>query len=319
MKAIVQKKYGSPKTLEVREIDRPNPKDNEVLVRIRSASLHIGDWHIMRGKPYVMRMAFGLSGPKQRPGGDIAGEVEAVGAKVTRFQPGDEVFGWGAGGFAEYACVEESHLAAKPSGFSFEQASALGVSAFTALHAVRDQAKLKPGHKVLINGASGGVGTFVVQIAKAYGAEVTGVCSTRNQDLVRSLGADHVIDYTQEDFTKSGEQYDFILDIAGSRKLSEYKRVLKPTGLLVPIGGPASLWFVFNRFLQSLFMKQVGSPFVSTPNPEDLLVLKELADAGKIKPWIDREFPLDETAQAYTYLGKGHAQGKVIIQMATPA
>ncbi len=317
MKAIVQDAYGAADAvLELQEIDKPAVKDDEVRVRVHAASVHIGDWLIMRGDLYVLRLATGLLRPKQRvPGGDIAGTVEAVGNDVKRFQPGDEVFGWCQGGFAEFASAAEDHFVLKPANVTFEQAAAVGGSAFTALHAVRDQAKVQPGQKVLINGASGGVGTFSVQMAKSFGAEVTGVCSTRNVFTVRSIGADHVIDYTQEDFTQSGQRYDFILDIAGNRSLSDYRRVLTPDGTLIPIGGPASLSRPLKMFVVSLFVRQQGRPFVSMANSDDLVVLKKLVDSGDIKPVIDRTYPLSETPEALRYIGEGHARGKIVIQM----
>ena len=248
MKAIVQDRYGSPDVLELRDIDKPVVKDDEVLVRVHAASVHVGDLVLVRGVPYIARMAVGLRKPKNRvPGTDIAGTVEAVGKNVTQVRPGDEVFGWCTGAFAEYACAGEDHFVPKPANLTFEQAAAVPTSASTALQALRDQGKVQPGQKVLINGASGGVGTFAVQIAKAFGAEVTGVCSTRNVDMVRSIGADHVIDYTQEDFTQSGQRYDLILDNVGNRSLSDCRRALPPRGTYVLVGGSSvvgSGWLV---------------------------------------------------------------------------
>ena len=316
MKAIVQHEYGAPHdVLELQEIDKPAVKDNEVLVRVHAASVHIGDCLIMRGKPYLIRlMGYGLRRPKHRvPGTDIAGKVEAVGKNVKRLRPGDEVFGWCTGGFAEYACAKEKNLAPKPASLTFEQTAAIGVSALTALHAVRDHAKVRPGHKVLVNGASGGVGTFTVQIAKSFGAEVTGVCSTGNLDMVGSIGAGHVIDYTQEDFTQGGQRYDLILDIAGNRSLADHRRALKPDGTLIPIGGPPSLGRAFKMLVVSMFVRQQGRPFVSMGNNEDLVVLKELGESGKVKPVIDRTYPLSQTAEAVGYVGEGHARAKVVI------
>ena len=315
MKAIVQYKYGSPDTLQLEEIEKPTPQENEVLVRVHAASLHLGDWHVMRGKPFLIRLMMGLSRPKIRPGTDIAGVVEAVGENVTSFTTGDEVLGWCTGGFAEYTCAEETNFVSRPADLAWEEASALITSAFTALQAVRDRAGVQPGQKVLVNGASGGVGTFTVQIAKAFGAEVTGVCSTRNVETVAGLGADRVIDYTQEDFTRKDDKYDLILDVAGNRSLTEYRRVIKPTGKVVPIGGSPSLWRVFRIFLASLFIKQQEAPFVSTPNHDDLVTLKKLVESGKVNPVLDKIYPLAETAEAYRYIGKGRARAKVIVRI----
>jgi len=315
MKAIVQYKYGSPDTLQLEEIEKPTPQENEVLVRVHAASLHLGDWHVMRGKPFLIRLMMGLSRPKIRPGTDIAGVVEAVGENVTSFTTGDEVLGWCTGGFAEYTCAEETNFVSRPADLAWEEASALITSAFTALQAVRDRAGVRPGQKVLVNGASGGVGTFTVQIAKAFGAEVTGVCSTRNVEMVAGLGADRVIDYTQEDFTRKDDKYDLILDVAGNRSLTEYRRVIKPTGKVVPIGGSPSLWRVFRIFLASLFIKQQEAPFVSTPNHDDLVTLKKLVESGKVNPVLDKIYPLAETAEAYRYIGKGRARAKVIVRI----
>ncbi len=320
MKAIVQDKYGLPdEVLGLQEIDKPAVEGDEVLVRVQAASIHIGDWHVMRGQPYVMRMAVGLLKPKNSvPGTDVAGKVEAVGENVTQFQSGDEVFGWCKGAFAEYACAGESNFVPKPANLTFEQAAAVGVSAFAALQALRDQGNVQAGQKVLINGASGGVGTFAVQIAKSFGAEVTGVCGTGNVDMVRSIGADHVIDYTQEDFTRGGERYDFILDNMGNHSLSDCRRALTPDGTVLANGGPVGGWVgglgrVFNAFAMSMFVRQISRPFLSLPKKDDLVVLKELVEAGKITPVIDRRYPLSETAEAIGYIGEGHARGKVVI------
>jgi NADPH:quinone reductase-like Zn-dependent oxidoreductase len=320
MKAIVQDRYGEPRdVLELAEIDRPAITDEQVLVRVHAASIHIGDYYSIKGVPYVMRPVFGLSKPKARvPGSDIAGTVEAAGGNVTRFRPGDEVFGWCTGAFAEYVAVPADALALKPANLTFEQAAAIGVSAFTALQALRDHGQVQPGQKVLINGASGGVGTFAVQIAKAFGAEVTGVCSTRNLDMVRSIGADHVVDYTQEDFTQGGPRYDLILDNVGNHSLSDTRRALTPNGRLLSNGAPVGGWFggidrVARAAVASLFVRQQARPFLSLPNQEDLAVLKELAAAGKITPVVDRTYPLREAPEAVSYLGQGHARGKVVI------
>jgi NADPH:quinone reductase-like Zn-dependent oxidoreductase len=322
MKAIVQEKFGSAEdVLELQDIDRPVVEDDEVLVRVHAASINIGDWYGMSGVPYLMRPVFSLSRAKNRvPGTDIAGTVEAVGNSVTQLGPGDEVFGWCKGAFAEYVSASEEALAPKPANLRFEQAAAVGVSAFTALQGLRDQGKLQPGQKVLITGASGGVGTFAVQIAKSFGAEVTGVASTRNVDMVRSIGADQVIDYTQEDFTKSGQRYDLILDNVGNHSLSDTRAALTPSGTLLANGAPMSGWVgglnhLFMAFGSSLFVRQQGRPFLSLPNQEDLATLKELAEAGKVTPVIDRTYPLNQTPEAMAHVGEGHAQGKTIITM----
>jgi NADPH:quinone reductase-like Zn-dependent oxidoreductase len=325
MKAIVQDKYGAPgDVLKLKEIDKPVVKDDDVLVRVHAASLHVGNWVAVRGVPIIMRPITGLLGPRNRvPGDDISGKVEAVGENVKQLQPGDEVFGWCHGAFAEYACAGEDHFALKPTNVTFEQSAAVGTSAFTALEAIRDQGKVQPGQKVLINGATGGVGTFAVQIAKAYGAEVTGVCSTRNVDLVRSIGADHVIDYTKEDFTQSGRRYDFILDNVANHSLSDLRGVLTPEGTLQPNGGGHSSgrWIgpmgsVIKALVLSPFVRQQLRPFISLPNKENLATLKELVESGKVTPVIDRTYPLSETPEAVAYLGEGHARGKVIITVA---
>ena len=320
MKAIVQHKYGPPDdVLALTEIDRPVVDDGDVLVRIHAASIHIGDYYGITGVPYVMRPVFSLSRAKNRvPGTDIAGTVEAVGKSVNQLRPGDEVFGWCKGAFAEYAAVSEDALAPKPANFTFEQAAAVGVSAFTALQGLRDQGKVQSGQKVLITGASGGVGTFAVQIAKSFGADVTGVCSTRNVDMVRSIGADQVIDYTQEDFTQSGQRYDLILDNVGNHSLPDTRGALTPEGMLLANGAPVSGWIgglshFFTAFVSSVFVPQQGRPFVSMPNQEDLATLQELAESGKITPVIDRTYPLNETPEAIGHVGEGHAQGTTII------
>jgi NADPH:quinone reductase-like Zn-dependent oxidoreductase len=322
MKAIVQEKFGSPEdVLELKEIDQPVVEDDEVLVRVQAASIHIGDWYGMRGVPYLMRPVFSLSRAKNRvPGTDIAGTVEAVGKNVTQIAPGDEVFGWCRGAFAEYVSVSEDALAPKPVNLTFEQAAAVGVSAFTALQGLRDQGKVQPGQKVLITGASGGVGTFAVQIAKSFGAEVTGVASTRNVDMVRSIGADQVIDYTQEDFTKGGQRFDLILDNVGNHSLSTTRAALTPDGTLLANGAPISGWVgglgrPAAALVSSLFVSQQGRPFVSLPNQEDLGTLKELAEAGTMTPVIDQTYPLSRTPEAMAHVGEGHARGKTIITM----
>ncbi len=315
MKAVVQTGYGSADVLELREIDKPVASDDDVLVRVHAASLAAGDYFGMRGVPFPSRMYIGFPRPKKDyvVGADLAGRVEAVGKNVTRFQPGDEVFGECSRACAEYVCAQEDKLVQKPHNLTFEQAAAVPTSALTALHALRDQGKVKPGQKVLINGASGGVGTFAVQIAKSLGAEVTGVCSARNVDTTRSIGADHVIDYTQEDFTRSESRYDLILDNVASHSFAEYRRVLNPGGTHIPSSGHGGMGYIFRAFLLSLFVRQQGRPFVSTPNRDDLITLKELVESGRVTPVIDRTYPLRETAEAFRYLDEGHAQGKVII------
>lgn len=319
MKAVVQTRYGSPDVLQLRDIDQPVASGDQVLVRVQAAAVNIGDWHLLRGVPYVIRLVAGLRAPRREiPGLDIAGQVEAVGADVRQFRPGDEVFGWCKGAFAEYACAAESDLLPKPANLTSEQAAAVGDSAFTALAAVRDQGKVQPGDNVLINGASGGVGTFAVQIAKSFGATVTGVCSTRNLDTVRSLGADHVLDYTREDFAQTGQRYDVMLDLVGSRSLSDCRRALAPRGTYVVVGvKDMGRWLGLGRqskaLLLSPFVRQRMRVFVVRHNREDLGVLKELVEAGKVAPVIDRRYALSDVADALRYQGEGHAQGKIVI------
>ena len=318
MKAIVCTQYGSPDVLQLKEVEKPAPKDDEVLVTIHAASANPLDWHLMRGSPFLARLGGGLRRPKDpRLGVDIAGRVEAVGNNVTRFQPGNEVFGTVKGGFAEYACAREDRLALKPANISFEEAAAAPVVAFTALQGLRDKGKIQLGQKVLVNGASGGVGTVAVQIAKTFGTEVTGVCSTRNLDMVRSIGADHVIDYTREDFTKNGQRYDLICDAVGNRSVSDYKRALRPQGTCIIIGFTTlSRLFghvVLGPLLSMTGNKKIGLMGLAKPNQKDLVFVKELLEAGKVVPVIDRRYPLSETAEAIRYLEKRHARGKVII------
>jgi NADPH:quinone reductase-like Zn-dependent oxidoreductase len=315
MKAVVQVGYGSADVFEFKEIDRPVAADDEVLVRVHAASLAAGDYFGMRGKPFPIRMVIGFPRPKKDHvvGLDLAGRVEAVGSNVTRFKPGDEVFGEGGGACAEFACAKEGKLAPMPGNLTFAQAAALPTSALTALQALRDHGKVRPGQKVLINGASGGVGTFAVQIAKALGAEVTGVCSTANVDMIRSIGADHVIDYTKEDFTQGAPRYDLILDNVASHSFADYRRVLEPRGTLMPNSGHAGMGYVVKAFLLPLFVRQVERPFVAKPNQGDLITLKELVEAGRVTPVIDRTYPLSETAEAFRYLDQGHARGEVVI------
>jgi NADPH:quinone reductase-like Zn-dependent oxidoreductase len=313
MKAIVYHRYGSPDVLQLKEVEKPAPKDNEALVQVHAASVNAADWHMLRGRPFLLRVVWGLVGPKNRIlGADIAGRVDAVGGNAKQFQPGDEVFGdlseWGRGGFAEYACVPEKALALKPARMTFEEAAAVPVAAVVALQGLRDEGHIQPGQKVLVNGASGGVGTFAVQIAKYFGAEVTGVCSTRKLDMVRSIGADQVIDYTQEDFTQSGQRYDLVLDVAAYRSISDYRRVLSPTGIYVLVGGSMA------RIIQASFTgrKNIRTLGVK-PNKEDLVLVKGLLEAGEVVPVVDRRYPLHEVAEALRYYGGGHAQGKVVI------
>jgi 2-desacetyl-2-hydroxyethyl bacteriochlorophyllide A dehydrogenase len=323
MKAIVCTKYGPPDVLQLKEVAKPTPKDNEVLVKIHAASVNPADWHLLRGKPFLVRlMSFGLLKPKNKIlGADVAGRVEAVGRNVEQFRPGDEVFGdisgCGLGAFAEYVCVPENALAVKPANVSFEEAAAVPLAAFTALHGLRDKGQIQPGQKVLINGAGGGVGTFAVQLAKSFGAEVTGVCSTGKLDMVRSIGADQVIDYTQEDFTKNGEHYDLILDAAAYRSIFDYERVLSPKGIYVMVGG--SMAALFQAILLGPWISMTGNKkmrFLSSkPNKKDLVFLRELLEAGKVKPVIDRRYPLSEVAEALRYLEEGHARGKVVIAL----
>jgi NADPH:quinone reductase-like Zn-dependent oxidoreductase len=321
MRAIVRDTYGAPDVLELRDIEKPVASDDQVLVRVRAASLNAFDWHMMRGLPFIARMSEGLRKPKRiATGVDVAGHVEAVGKNVTQLRPGDEVFGQRGGAFAEYVCAREINFAPKPANLTFEQAASVPMAGFTALQALRDKGQLRPGQRVLINGAAGGVGTFAVQIAKALGADVTGVCSTKNVDMVRSIGADRVIDYTKEDFTRSGQRYDLILDVAANRSLSDCRRVLASAGILVLVGAPPDgrrTAPIVARLLAAVVMSRFASqkmlPFLAKHSKEDLIVLKELIEAGKIRPVIDRTYPLSETAAAMRYLEEGHAKGKVVI------
>lgn len=321
MKAIVYHKYGSPDVLALNEVEKPVPKEHEVLVKVQAAAANPLDWHRMRGEPFLVRLSGGLRKPKNpRLGADIAGRVEAVGSSVAEFQPGDEVFGEvSAGGFAEYVAAPEKLLALKPPNLTFEEAAAVPVVAFTALQGLRDTGQIQAGQTVLVNGASGGVGTFAVQLAKHCGTEVTGVCSTRNLEMVRSIGADHVIDYTQEDFTKNEGRYDLIYDAVGNRSVSDLKRALSPEGRCVIVGFK-SLWRLFEQMLLGAWVsrtapKEIGSMGIAVPNKKDLVFIKELLEAGKVTPVIDRRYLLSETAEAIRYLEKGHARGKVIIEV----
>jgi len=320
MKAIVYDRYGSPDVLELREIDTPVPKDDQVLVRVHAASVNPLDWHRLRGQPLFMRGSEGLARPKNTGlGADLAGRVEAVGNDVAEFQPGDEVFGMSIRTLAEYVAVSDEGVVRKPANLTFEEAAAVPVAAFTALQGLRDKGGIQPRQKVLINGAAGGVGTFAVQIAKSFGADVTGVCSTRNVELVRSIGADHVVDYTQEDFTRSGQRYDLILDAVGNRSLSALRRVLKPNGTLALAGaakgrsGGRPMLFLMRAVLMGRFVSQTVAPYLAKRSRDDLVLLKELIEAGKVTPVIDRSYPLSEVGEAIRYLEAGHAQGKVVV------
>jgi NADPH:quinone reductase-like Zn-dependent oxidoreductase len=323
MKAIVQDVYGTSDVLELRDVDKPEIGANDVLLRVRAAGVNPADWAIVGGLPYIARPLYGLPKPKNGVRGtDVAGEVEAVGTSVTRFRPGDEVFGWCGhlgGAFAEYASVSEDALVLKPANVTFEQAAAVPMAGTVALVALRDHGKVQAGQKVLVNGASGGIGTFAVQIAKSLGAEVTGVCSTRNVNLVRSIGADHVIDYTKDDFTRTGQRYDFILDNVANRSLSNLRRALASTGTLVPNGGGFDhRWFASGgRLIRAkvsfTFVSQSVRTFIASPKQENLAVLREFIETGKVTPVIDRTYPLSETPQAIGYVGEGHARGKVAI------
>ena len=314
MKAIVQHGYGSPTVLELEEIAKPPVKDDGVLVRVHAAALHAGDYFVMMGVPYPVRFVAGWPRPKDYvPGFDVAGHVEAVGKNVTRLRVGDEVFGMSGRACAEYACAPEATFALRPARLTFEQAAAVPTSAFAALHGLRNAGKLQPGQRVLINGASGGVGTFAVQIAKSLGAEVTGVCSARNVALVRSIGADHVIDYTREDFTRGGRTYDLIFDNVGNRPFSDCRRALTPQGIHIPNSGDAGMGYALMALVRSAFVRQQGRPFLSVANNKDLEALKQLIESGKVTPVIDRTYPLSETPAAFEYIGGRHARGKVVI------
>src|SRR5437867_1162253 len=322
MKAIAYEEYGSADVLEIRDVRKPNIEGDQLLVRVRAASANPYDWHFMRGIPYIARlMATGLRKPKQSVlGTDVAGEVEAVGNSVTRFRPGDEVFGFvGSGGFAEYVSAPEKLLAFKPANLTFQQAATVPLAGVTARQGLRDAGEIRPGQKVLIIGASGGVGTFAVQIAKWYGADVTGVCSTKNLDMVRSIGADRVIDYTREDFTRDGQHYDLIFDVAWSHPLSDCRRLLNPNGTLVLAGQssrekPSVLPFLLTP-VGSRLLGRKQFTFIAKHSNADLLAVNELVDAGKVTPVIDRSFPLREVPEAIRYLGEGHPRAKVVISV----
>jgi NADPH:quinone reductase-like Zn-dependent oxidoreductase len=328
MKAIVQDTDGSPEVLELRDIGKPVIGATQVLVRVRAAGVNIADWAIMSGLPLVARPAplYGLRRPTNRVRGtDVGGVVEAVGNGVTRFRPGDEVYGWSTGSFAEYAAASEDELASKPANLTFEQAAATPMAGLVALQALRDHGRVRPGQRVLINGASGGVGTFAVQIAKALGAEVTGVCSPRKVDLVRSLGADHVVDYTSEDFTRRGQRYDVVIDNVANHSLSDLRRVLTPTGVLVPNGGSFEHRWIAGagRLIRAMMLFRFGGQrlgnFIVARKQADLVALKELIEAGAVTPVVDRTYPLSETPRAMGYVGTGHPRGKVAISVSSTA
>jgi NADPH:quinone reductase-like Zn-dependent oxidoreductase len=325
MKAIVYQGFGSPDILRCEEIDKPIPGDDEVLLKVRAASVNPLDWKLMKGGPFIVRLLLGGGKPKiRRPGVDVAGQVEAVGRNVTQFKPGDDVFGTCRGAFAEYATSRsvpgiKSVLVIKPVKVTFEQAASAPVAALTALQGLRDKGRFQQGQRVLINGAGGGVGTFAVQIAKSFGANVTGVCSTSNVDMVRSIGADQVIDYTQQDLTKSGYRYDIVLDCVGNHSFSEWRRVLNPKGILVGVGAPADaplsrlLAGLIGALVRSLFVSQKIAIFIARVNQQDLTTVRELMAAGKVTPVIDKRYRLSEAREAFRYMETEHARGKVII------
>ncbi len=322
MKAAVYTKYGPPDVVQITDVEKPIPKDDEVLIKVRAASANPYDWHLMRGEPYFVRLVAGLRKPEdKRLGVDVAGRVEVVGRNVTQFKPGDEVFGLCRGAFSEYVCTSESALVTKPNNVTFEQAASVPLAALTALQGLRDKGQIQPGEKVLINGAAGGVGTFAVQIAKSFGADVTGVCSTRTVDMVRSIGADHAIDYTQEDFTKSGQQYDLILDCMSNHSLLACRRVLNPKGIYIAVGGPGGRWMIgplarlITATLLSRFVSQKLFMVLTKRSKEDLMFMQELLKAGKITPVIDKCYSLNEVPEAIRYLEAGHARGKVVITL----
>ena len=326
MKAIVYHEYGPPDVLRCEEIEKPTPGDSEVLLRVRAAALNPYDWHFMRGEPYGIRLMSGLGKPKnKRLGADVAGVVETVGRSVTQFKPGDAVYGLCQGAFGEYVCTAESKLVKKPDGMTFEQAASIPIAGLTALQSLRDKGKIQPGQRVLVNGASGGVGTFGVQIAKAFGANVTGVTSTRNVELVRSIGADDVIDYTKQDFTKGTQRFDLILDCVGNHSFSEYCRVLNPGGKIIGAGGKTDNWMLepigrlISTAVQSLFVSQKQVSIFAKMNQADLLAINELLTSGKVTPVIDRRYELDDLPEGMRYLEEGHARGKVVIVIEGPA
>lgn len=317
MKAVVQNAYGSPDVLALAEVARPALQEDGVLVRVEATSLNAGDVFFLRGDPWLTRLMGGIPRPKNYiPGSDLAGVVEAVGPKVTLFRPGDEVFTATRRALAEYVSVPEGKLALKPANLDFAQAAAVPTAGLTALQCLRDAGKLRPGQHVLINGASGGVGTFAVQIVKAYGAQVTGVCSTRNMEMVRALGADHVIDYTREDFTTRGRQYDLILDNVGNHSFTALRRALTPQGLLVPNSGYGGMRYVFKALLLAPFLREVSRMVVAATNAKDLTVLKALIEAGQVTPVVQRTYPLPQAPEAFRFLESEHARGKVVVALA---
>jgi NADPH:quinone reductase-like Zn-dependent oxidoreductase len=322
MRAIVYRRYGPPDVLQCEEVEKPTAGDNQVLIKVRAASVNPYDWHFMRGEPYLLRLMAGPRRPRDtRLGVDVAGEVEAVGTNVTRFKPGDRVFGMGRGAFAEYACAAESALVMKPENVTFEQAASAGIAALTALQGLRDKGRVRPGQKVLVNGAAGGVGTYAVQIAKAFGAGVTGVCSSRNVEMVRSIGADRVIDYTREDFTQNGQRHDVLLDCVGNHSLAACRRVLNVRGIYVGAGGRAGRWMIgplvrsITAPALSLFGSRKFVSLLAKSSNEDLTLVQELMQSGKVTPVIDRRYMLSEVSEAIRYLEEGHARGKVVIRL----
>lgn len=323
MKAIVYTEYGSPDVLHLEDVEKPVPAADEVLIKVQAASVNAADLHFLRADPFPIRFMAGLLKPKNTIlGADIAGRVEAIGSSVTQFKPGDEVFGdlsgCGLGGFAEYVCAREDVLVLKPASLTFEQAAAVPMAAVTALQGLRTHGRIQPGQKVLINGASGGVGSFAVQIAKSFGAEVTAVCSTRNVAMARSMGADHVVDYTQEDFTQGAQRYDLILASNGYHPISDYQRTLSPAGTYVTTGGAVAQ--MSQAMLQGRWISMTGSQkmgnMLAKPNQKDLAFIKDLLEAGKVVPVIDRSYPLSQVPEALRYLEEGHAQGKIVITIA---
>ncbi len=320
MKAIVYDKYGSPEVLKCEEVENPTPGSGEVLIKVQAASVNPYDWHFMRGLPYFVRLMAGIARPKERRlGADGAGYVEAVGRNVTQFKAGDAVFGTCRGAFAEYACAPERALARKPDNVTFEQAATVPIAGLTALQGLRDKGNIRAGVTVLINGAAGGVGTFAVPIAKSFGAEVTGVCSTRNVEMVRSIGAEEVVDYTHEDFTRRGRRYDLLFDCIGNHSLRECRRVMNPKGIFIGVGGATGRW-MFGLFVRAIaalvlspFLNQKFLTFMAKPNSEDLAAIAELVAAGKLTPVIDRRYGLNDVPEAIRYLEAGHARGKVVI------
>ncbi|MEO8500719.1 MAG: NAD(P)-dependent alcohol dehydrogenase [Vicinamibacteria bacterium] len=318
MKAIIYRKFGPPHNLQYQDVEKPTPGDDQALIRVRAAALNPLDWRLMSGGPPVVRFLLNLGKPRiKRPGVDFAGEVEAVGPNVTQLKPGDAVFGGCKGAFAEYVCASESRAVLKPENMTFEQASSVPVAGLTALQGLRDKGRIQPGQKILINGASGGVGTFAVQIAKSFGAEVTGVCSTGNLEMVRSIGANRVIDYSREDFTRGAQRYDLILDNVGNRSPSECRRVLAPNGICVIAGAPKKVLPILGLMLKAAVFSRLVSQkfptFVASFNRADLTFLHDLMKAGKVRPVIDRQYPLRDAAEAMAYAEQGHSRGKVVL------